>query len=150
VTVPAALIDARAQETWERTLHSLEHRGLTKDTFLQIAGKTEDELLSESRPDAEQSLRREAVLAAIIAEEGIEPSDADLLAALIEGVAPEQRPAGAAAEAKLLERLRKAGRLAELREDLAADRALELLVGAAKPLAPELAAAREKLWTPRS
>ncbi|MGA2470655.1 MAG: trigger factor [Solirubrobacteraceae bacterium] len=150
VSVPDALIDARAQETWERTLHSLEHRGLSKDAFLQIAGKSEEELLAESRPDAEQSLRREAVLAAIIAEEGIEPSDADLLAALVDGLAPEQRPANAGEEAKLLDRLRKAGRLQELREDVAGEQALELLVSAATPLAPGLAAAREKLWTPGS
>jgi trigger factor len=150
VTVPDALIDARTQETWERTLHSLEHRGLTKEAFLGLAGKTEDEVLAESRPDAEQSLRREAVLTAIIAAEGIEPTDQELIAALVEGTAPEQRPATPAAEAKLLERLRKAGRLTELREDVAGDKALELLVASAKPIAPELAAARDKLWTPDS
>ena len=150
VTVPDALIESRTQETWERTLHSLEHRGLSKEAFLQIAGKGEEEMLAESRPDAEQSLRREAVLAAIIAEAGIEPTDDELLEALLDGVAPEQRPSGAAEQAKLLERLRKAGRLGELREDVAADRALDLLVSEAKPLAPELAAARAKLWTPDS
>jgi trigger factor len=156
VAVPEALIDARAQDTWERTLHSLEHRGLSKESFLGFAGKTEQEVLAESRPDAEQSLRREAVLTAIIAAEGIEPSDAELIAALVEGTAPEQRPATPAAEAKLLERLRKAGRLTELREDVAGDKALELLVASAKPIAPELASARTrsgtggKLWTPDS
>jgi hypothetical protein len=63
---------------------------------------------------------------------------------------PEQRPARPSEQAKLLERLRRAGRLGELREDVAADRALEQLVAAAKPIAPERAAAREKLWTPGS
>lgn len=150
ISVPDALVDARAQETWERTLHSLEHRGLSKEAFLGLAGKTEEEVLAESRPDAEQSLRREAVLTAIIAAEGIESSDEELIAALVEGTSPEQRPATPAAEAKLLERLRKAGRLTELREDIAGDKALELLVASAKPIAPERAAAREKLWTPGS
>ena len=150
ISVPDALVDARAQETWERTLHSLEHRGLSKEAVLGLAGKTEEEVLAESRPDAEQSLRREAVLTAIIAAEGIESSDEELIAALVEGTSPEQRPATPAAEAKLLERLRKAGRLTELREDIAGDKALELLVASAKPIAPERAAAREKLWTPGS
>jgi trigger factor len=150
VSVPDALIDARNQETWERTLHSLEHRGLSKEAFLQIAGKSEAEVLAEARPDAEQALRREAVLSAIIAAEGIEPTDDELIATLLERLPPEQRPASPKEQGKLLERLRKAGRLSELREDVAADRALEELVGAAQPIAPELAAAREKLWTPGS
>jgi len=148
--IPDALIDARTKESWERTLHSLEHRGVSKEAFLQLAGKSETEVLAEARPDAEQSLRREAVLAAIIAEEGIEPSEEELLVALLEGMPAEQRPTRPAEQAKLLERLRRAGRLGELREDVAADRALEQLVAAAKPIAPERAAAREKLWTPDS
>jgi trigger factor len=150
LSVPDALIDARARETWERTLHSLEHRGLSKEAFLRIAGKTEEEMLTESRPDAEQALRREAVLAALIAEEEIEPTDDELLAALVDGMPPEQRPISPAEEAKLLDRLRKAGRLGELREDVAADKALDLLVAAAVPITPEHAAAKEKLWTPTS
>ncbi|HEX2702728.1 MAG TPA: trigger factor, partial [Solirubrobacteraceae bacterium] len=148
VSVPDALIDARNQETWERTLHSLEHRGLSKDAFLQLAGKTEDEVLAEARPDAEQALRREAVLSAIIAAEAIEPTEEELLARLIEQLPPEQRATSPSDQAKLLERLRKAGRLNELREDVAAERAFDELVAAAKPLDPGLAAAREKLWTP--
>jgi trigger factor len=150
VSVPDALIDARNQETWERTLHSLEHRGISKDAFLRLAGKTEEEVLAEARPDAEQALRREAVLSAIIAAEAIEPTEEELLARLVEQLPPEQRPTSPGAQAKLLERLRKAGRLGELREDVAADRAFDQLVAAAKPLDPGLAAAREKLWTPGS
>ncbi len=148
VDVPDSLIDARNQETWERTLHSLEHRGLDKDAFLQIAGKSEDEVLAEARPDAEQSLRREAVLSAIIAAQGIDPTQDELLAAVIERLPPEQRPKSPAEHSKLIERVRKAGRLNELREDLAADRALEELVAAAKPISPAKAAARAKLILP--
>ena len=139
--------DAWARVTLER---KLEHRGLTKENFLAIAGKTEEEILAEARPDAEQSLRREAVLSAIIAAEGIEPTDEELTATLVERLPPEQRPSSPRERAKLLERLRKAGRLGDLREDVAADRALEELVAAATPIEPARAAAREKLWTPGS
>ena len=148
VKVPDALIDARNQETWERTLHSLSHRGLSKEAFLQITGKSEDELLAEARPDSEQALRREAVLTAIIAAEQIEPTDDELIAALIERLSPDQRPATPKDRAKLLERMRKSGRLGELREDVAAERAMDALVAAATPIDPAKAAAREKLWTP--
>jgi trigger factor len=150
VAVPDALIDARNHENWERTLHSLEHRGLTKDAFLRVAGQTEEEILAQARPDAEQALRREAVLGAIITAEAIEPTDEELIAALVERLPPEQRPTSPNERSKLLTQLRRSGRLGDLREDVAADRALDELVASAKPIEPGRAAAREKLWTPGS
>jgi trigger factor len=122
VEVPESLVEARAKELWDSMLHSLSHRGITKDAYLRIAQKTEDELLEEARPDAEQALRREAVLAAVIEKEGIEPSDGDILDALQEsaiqqGTKPE----------KLRKRLEQQGRLDELKDDLAQRRAVDLL-----------------------
>jgi trigger factor len=122
VEIPDSLIEARARELWDQMLHSLSHRGITKDAYLRIAQKTEDELLAEARPDAEQALRREAVLAAVIEAESIEPSDGDILdalqdTALQQGVAPE----------KLRKRLEQQGRLDELKDDLAQRQAVELL-----------------------
>jgi trigger factor len=129
VEVPDSLIEARARELWDQMLHSLSHRGITKDAYLRIAQKGEEELLDEARPDAEQALRREAVLAAVIRAEGIEPSDGDILDALGEtalqqGTTPE----------KLRKRLEQAGRIDELREDLAQRRAVELLAERATPV----------------
>jgi trigger factor len=143
VTVPDTLVDARARELWERMLHSLGHQGISKDAYLQIAGKAEEEILEEAKPDAEQALRREAVIAAVIEAEQIEPSDGDVLAALQASATRE----GATPE-KLRQRLESAGRLDELREDLAQRAAIDYLVEHATPIEPERAAAREKLWTP--
>jgi trigger factor len=122
VEIPDSLVEARARELWDQMLHSLSHRGINKDAYLRIAQKTEEELLEEARPDAEQALRREAVLAAVIEQEGIEPSDGDILdalqqTALQQGVEPE----------KLRKRLEQQGRLDELKEDLAQRQAVELL-----------------------
>jgi trigger factor len=122
VEIPDSLVEARARELWDQMLHSLSHRGITKDAYLRIAQKTEDELLAEARPDAEQALRREAVLAAVIEAESIEPSDGDILdalqdTALQQNVAPE----------KLRKRLEQQGRLDELKDDLAQRQAVELL-----------------------
>jgi len=55
-----------------------------------------------------------------------------------EGVEPE----------KLLADLKSAGRLEEVREDLAARAAIEFLAERATPISMEQAAAREQLWTP--
>jgi trigger factor len=122
VEIPESLVEARAKELWEQMLHSLSHRGITKDAYLRIAQKTEDEILEEARPDAEQALRREAVLAAVIAAEDIQPTDGDILdalqdSALQQGTKPE----------KLRKRLEQQGRLDELVEDLAQRQAVELL-----------------------
>jgi trigger factor len=143
VDVPATLVDARARELWERMLHSLGHQGISKDAYLQISGKTEEEILDEAKPDAEQALRREAVIAAVIEAEDIEPSDGDVLAALQASATRESTT-----PEKLRQRLESAGRLDELREDLAQRAAIDLIVEHATPIDPGRAAAREKLWTP--
>jgi trigger factor len=143
VPVTPVLTEARAKEMWERMLHSLSHRGITREVYLQIAGREEAEILADMQPDAEQALRREAVVTAIVAAEGIVPSEEDLLVAMTpvaerEGVEPE----------KLLVDLQSAGRLEEVREDLAARQAVELVAEHAKPISVEQAQAREQLWTP--
>jgi trigger factor len=143
VPVTPALAEARAKEMWERMLHSLSHRGISREAYLQIAAREESQILADMQPDAEQALRREAVLTAIVAAEGIVPSDEDLLVA----VEPTAEREGVAAE-KLLEDLRGAGRLEEVREDLAARQAVEFVAEHSTPISPEKAQAREQLWTP--
>jgi trigger factor len=143
VDVPDALVEARAGELWDRMLHSLSHQGITKDAYLRIAGRTEEDLLAEARPDAEQQLRREAVVAAIIEAEGLDASDEELLEALAptaqrEGVTPK----------KLFDRLRSSGRLDDLREEVLARKAIDVVADSAKAIPVEQAKAREKLWTP--
>ena len=149
VTVPAPIVEARAKEAWEARLHALSHQGVSKEAYLRISGMTEEELIESARPGAERALRAEAVIAAIIEAEQIEPTDEELLAVIAETVAPDER--GKAADpAKLLAALRKSGRLESLREDVAERQALDRLVEAAVAITPERAAAREKLWTPGS
>jgi trigger factor len=143
VAVTPELVKARAREMWERMLHSLSHRGITREAYLQITGRQEQEILAEMEPEAELALRREAVITAVVAAEGIDPSQQALLDALAptaerEGIEPQ----------KLLEELRRSGRLEEVREDLAAREAIDLIADAAKPIALAQARAREALWTP--
>jgi len=145
VDVPAALVEARAVELWDQMLHSLSHRGLSKEGYLTYAGKTETEILDEAKPDAERALKREAVLAAVVAAEAIEPSEEELAEALAPTAAREgQQPA------KLLERVRNAGTLDTLRDDVATRKAMDLLAERAKPIPAAQAQARERLWVPDS
>lgn len=179
VALPEGHIRARAQEIWERTRQRLGARGVSPDEYMRLTGRSEQELLAELLPVAEQSIKREAVLAAVIGAEGIQPSDEEVLAAYLpesdqdgsepdeHGAEPDQAAVAGAQEGserqdsgirprtpeereRLLGQLRAAGQLEELRERLAAQQALELIADAAKPIAPERAAAREKLWTPEA
>jgi trigger factor len=143
VELPDKLVHARAHEVLEQTLRALERQGISKETYLQIAGKDEEALAHDAEPDAAAALRREAVIAAIVEAEGIEPSDEEL----IEALTPSAERDGTD-PTELVEQLREAGRLESLREDVAARQAIELLVREAVPISVEQAKAREKLWTP--
>jgi trigger factor len=143
VAVTPELVKARAREMWERMLHSLSHRGIQREAYLQIVGREEADILAEMEPEADLALRREAVITAVVAAESIDPPEEDLLAALAptaerENLTPE----------KLLEELRRAGRVEEVREDLAAREAIGVIADAAKPIPLAQAQAREQIWTP--
>ena len=127
VEVPEALVDARSRELWERMLHSLSHQGISKEMYLQISGSDEDKIIEEAKPDAEKALRREAVLAAVIEAEGIQAADGDILDALQATAARERTT-----PEKLRAKLEKAGRLDELKDDLAQRAAVDLLAEHAK------------------
>ncbi len=143
VELPPEIVDARATERWERVERQLAGRGIDPNTYLQMQGKSREEVIEESKPDAEQELKREAVLNAIADAEGIEVSDEELVEAL-EHTAEHERTT----PQKLLERLRRNGREALIREDLRVRKAIDLLVETAEPIPVAQAEAREKLWTP--
>jgi trigger factor len=143
VELPDKLVHAQAHELLEQTLSTLARRGISKEAYLQIAGKDEETLAHEAEPDAAQALRREAVLAAIVEAEQIEPTDDQVL----ELIAPAAEREGTTPD-KLLEQLRSSGRLDRVRGDVATSLAVDALVREAKPISVEQANAREKLWTP--
>jgi trigger factor len=145
VRTPEALVQAKAREMWERMLHSLSHRGISREAYLKITGREEEQAISELAPEAAQSLRREAVIAAVVALEEIAPSESEL----IEAIAPVAEREGMEPQ-KLLEDLRKSGRIEGVREDLAARQAVELIAAEAISIPMERAQAREQLWTPES
>jgi trigger factor len=116
------------------------------ETYLQVQGKTREELIAEARPDAERSLKREAVLAAVADAEGIEVTEDDLLEALTPP--PGHEDHGHPEPAEALEQLRRTGREELLRDDLRMRRAMELIAEEAEPIPVDQAEAREQIWTP--
>ncbi|HVV90875.1 MAG TPA: trigger factor [Solirubrobacterales bacterium] len=137
VEVPDEIVIARATERWERMERQLAQQGMDPNVFLQMQGKTRDELIAESKPDAERELKREAVVTAIAAAEDLEVSEEEMVEAL-EHSAEHERTT----PEKLLARLRENGRDAVIREDLLARKAIELVADSAKPI--PLAEAEER------
>jgi trigger factor len=154
IEVPHELVHSKAHEMWHRTSNRLAAQGINPEQYLQMTGKTEEELVVESESDAETALKREAVLAAIVQAEGIEVADEEIETALRASAPPD------ATDKQLkraLKRARSQGADDALREDIAMRKAVDLVVENAKPIsvdeatdAAERAAAREKLWTPES
>jgi len=143
VELPGELARARATERWERIERQLAGRGMDPATFLKMEGKSREEMIEVSEPDAELELKREAVLVAIAEAEGIEVSEEEMIEAL-EHTAEHERTT----PEKLLERLRDNGRDALVREDIRTRKAIDVLAEAAVPIPIEQAEAREKIWTP--
>jgi len=139
VEVPEELATARATERWERMERQLAGRGMDPNQFLQMQGKTREELIEETKPDAETELRREAVVTAIAEAEAIEVSEEEMVEALAHSAEHERTT-----PEKLLERLRQSGRDAMIREDLRAQKALDLVAESAKPIPKEDADARQE------
>ncbi len=143
IDLPEELALARAGERLDRLERQLAGRGMDPAAYFQMQGKSRDELLEESRPDAEKELKREAVLAAIADAEEIEVTDEEMVEALAHTAEHERTT-----PEKLLERLRESGRDEMVREDIRVRKAIDLVAEQAKPIPVGQAEAREQLWTP--
>jgi trigger factor len=130
IEVPDALVEARARELWDSMLHQLSHQGIDRETYLRISGTSEEETIDRAKPDADQALRREAVLAAVAEAESLEPTEEEMVEAVSEAAPPGEK----VSPKKLLERLRSNGRLDSLKDDLSQRKALDLLAESAKPV----------------
>src|SRR4051794_10606791 len=136
------LVEARARELERGLVRSLAGRGVSADDYLQLTGQSIGEVQQRLRTEAERSVARELVLEAIADQLDIQVSDDELREFLREEAAP-----GEDADA-LIEQVFQAGRQETLRDDLRLRRALDRAASEVKRIPADLAAAREKLWTP--
>lgn len=143
VEIPEEILDARAAERWQRVERQIAAQGLDPAAYLRMQGKTREQIIQESKPDAERELMRETVLSAVADAEGIDVSDEEMIEAL-EHTAEHERTS----PEKLLERLRRNGRDALVRQDLRIRKAIDLIAESANPIPLAQAEARERLWTP--
>jgi trigger factor len=137
-----ALVERRTAELWSGIARSLEMRGISTETYLTMTGQSADDVVARLRAEAEQSLARELVLDAAASKLGVEVPDEDI-DELIESQSEEGDDIE---ESKRL--LQENGGYERIRADLRLKKALDEIVAGVKRIPVELAAARDKLWTP--
>jgi trigger factor len=138
------LVRTRAADLLTGFARSLERRGVTLDTYLAASGGTAADLERQMVLEAAVSVARELALEALAERAGIDVSDED-----VKDYIREEVEASGEAEAEgVIEDVWAHGQQESIREDLRLRAALDRLVADVKPIAPELAEARDKLWTP--
>ena len=136
------LVERRTAELWSGIASSLQMRGISTETYLTMTGQSADEVVARLRAEAEQSLARELVLDAAASKLGVEVPDQEI-DELIESQSEEGDDIE---ESKRL--LQENGGYERIRADLRLKKALDEIVAGVKRIPVELAAARDKLWTP--
>jgi trigger factor len=136
------LVERRTAELWSGIARSLQMRGISTETYLTMTGQSADEVVARLRAEAEQSLARELVLDAAASKLGVEVPDEEI-DELIESQSEEGDDVE---ESKRL--LQENGGYERIRADLRLKKALDEIVAGVRRIPVELAAARDKLWTP--
>jgi trigger factor len=135
------LVQTRAVELWNALVRSLERRGISAEAYLQLSGRSPEEIQADIESEARQSLAREIVLEAAADDLGIEVTDEE-----VDELIREQ--AGDDDADELIEQVRAAGRYDTVRADLRLRKALDRIAADVKRIPMELARARDQLWTP--
>jgi trigger factor len=136
------LVERRTAELWTGIARSLQRRGVSAETYLTMTGQSAEEVVARLRAEAERSLKRELVLDAVATKLEIEVADEE-----IDELIQEQTPDGDDPQ-EAARVLRESGGYEKLRADLRLKKALDEVAAGVKRIPVELAAAREKLWTP--
>ncbi len=144
VEASGPLVDGRTRELLEGLAASLERRGIALDTFLAVSNRSPDDLIAGLRTEAARSVARELVLEAVADRLAISVSDDEVRTLVRE----QADAAGEDDPAAIAEEVVRGPAAERLREDLRLRRALDRVAAEVKRIPAELAAAREKLWTP--
>jgi trigger factor len=100
VEVPQTLVDRELTSQLEAMERTLNRQGLKLERYLEYVGKTIDQWVEEQRPDAEDRLKVDLVLAEFARREGLEPSDEDVITYLEEQADQDDDLKGQVAELK--------------------------------------------------
>jgi trigger factor len=143
VTPAGPLVESRTRELLTGFVRSLERRGIAPETYLQLTGRTAEQLTASMQLEAALSVARELALEAVADKLEIEVSDED-----VKQLIREQAEAAGEDPEQVIEDIWQHGRQEDLRDDLRLRAALDRLAAEVKPIPIEQAAARDAIWTP--
>jgi trigger factor len=141
--VADGLVQARAVELWNALVRSLERRGISPEAYIQLSGRTPEQIQADIEAEARQSLAREIVLEAAAERLAVEVPDEE-----VEALIREQSEELGEDPEEMVRQVREAGRFESIRADLVLRNALDRIAAEVKRIPLDLAEAREKLWTP--
>ena len=126
VEAPEPLVGQEMEQRLHDLMHRVQQQGLTIPQWLAMTGQDQTEFLAELRGGAAKAVLADLALRAVVNQESIEPSDADLDAEI-------ERLAERAGEKvqKVRRDLDRQGLLEAVRSDLARGKALQFVVDAA-------------------
>lgn len=124
--IPDKMIDAQAENMVQDMARRMQSQGLSLDMYLKYTGMTVEQMKEQTRPDAEKRIRTRLVLEAVAKAENIQISD--------EKVDEEVAKMAEAykMEVEKLKSYMSESDVKQMKEDLAVQQAVDLLVAEAK------------------
>jgi len=132
VEIPDVMVERRVDALIQDMEQRMLTQGITLEKYLEITNHTLEDLRKEYRDNARESIKADLVLEAICKKEGIEVSDEEL-----EKEIEKMAEAYNQEKDKLKTMLQMQGNLESLRESLARERTLDLLVKESNVVEPK-------------
>jgi len=123
IEIPETLVDSAVRSRLRDFEHRLAHQGITIDQYLTATGQEPEPFVAEMREGSHGTVKADLALRAIVAQEGIEVSDAEVdgeIERLAESL--KEKPA------RVRRDLDRNGALEAVRSDLARSKALRFLI----------------------
>jgi trigger factor len=143
VQASGPLVESRTRELLTGLARQVERRGVDFETYVAMTGTDPNELIARLQAEATQSVARELVLEAAADKLDLQVPDEQ-----VEKLIRDQAESADEDPEPLLLRLRESGRFEQLRDDMRLRDALDRIAGEVQRIEPEVAAAREAIWTP--
>ncbi len=138
IDIPACMIDQQVDYKMQEMQYSLMYQGIDMPTYLQYIGATEEQLKAELRPAAEETVKSQLVLEAIIKAENIDADKEDIDKEIAKR-AENQKKTVEEVSADMTEDM-----LEYIKDRVRFDKVIELLVSTAKDKKPAKKAAKKK------
>lgn len=127
VALPKVLVDRQIDRMIGELESYLRYQGMEMDQFIELSGKTKEEMREEKREDAEKRTKANLVLDAIAKKEGITVEDSELEAKIKE-IAENYKDD----PERIRDILEKQGRIPVMLEEIRIRKVIDLIVGETK------------------